>query len=375
MAYKQESQDSLDIDRYINFDQVVHPSPSVSSSSSRGKAIATPEFAFVRPSNAAAQLKPNPQPTFSGPSHQYDSYKQQTGIPLGALANTLAVPQPSSFAYGGGFQQGFSMPLNDGYFGGSTMGDDMFDFNSMPTHNPTFSNTVDVDMEFDSPITDLFNSNMSTQSSTDYVDPHALGGQEDLSPTSPPAQNNVRLWPGMHSQQAAMAKAQAAQQQKQQQEQQPQPPKVEARSQPIAPPQRQSGHRPSASSSRPPSDPIVEERISRLLHQMRHNSDASSHDDAATPTNNAQQQHFARQRKDEEDMDEDERLLASEEGKKLSSKERRQLRNKVSARAFRSRRKGKSSPLYPSTLHLYQHANSYMNRIHWSTRRRTRHQS
>ena len=35
-----------------------------------------------------------------------------------------------------------------------------------------------------------------------------------------------------------------------------------------------------------------------------------------------------------------ERLLASEEGKKLSSKERRQLRNKVSARAFRSRRKG-----------------------------------
>lgn len=38
-------------------------------------------------------------------------------------------------------------------------------------------------------------------------------------------------------------------------------------------------------------------------------------------------------------MDEDEKLLASEEGKKLSSKERRQLRNKVSARAFRSRRK------------------------------------
>ncbi|KAK9495749.1 hypothetical protein V1508DRAFT_347668 [Lipomyces doorenjongii] len=37
--------------------------------------------------------------------------------------------------------------------------------------------------------------------------------------------------------------------------------------------------------------------------------------------------------------DEDERLLASEEGKKLSSKERRQLRNKVSARHFRLRRK------------------------------------
>ncbi|KAA8896464.1 hypothetical protein FN846DRAFT_893299 [Sphaerosporella brunnea] len=49
--------------------------------------------------------------------------------------------------------------------------------------------------------------------------------------------------------------------------------------------------------------------------------------------------HIARMKKEEEDMDEDERLLASEEGKKLSSKERRQLRNKVSARAFRSRRK------------------------------------
>ncbi|KAK9475110.1 uncharacterized protein V1510DRAFT_410064 [Dipodascopsis tothii] len=40
-----------------------------------------------------------------------------------------------------------------------------------------------------------------------------------------------------------------------------------------------------------------------------------------------------------QDMDDDERLLASEEGKKLSSKERRQLRNKVSARHFRLRRK------------------------------------
>jgi len=49
--------------------------------------------------------------------------------------------------------------------------------------------------------------------------------------------------------------------------------------------------------------------------------------------------HIARMKKDQEEMDEDERLLASEEGKKLTSKERRQLRNKVSARAFRSRRK------------------------------------
>jgi len=44
-------------------------------------------------------------------------------------------------------------------------------------------------------------------------------------------------------------------------------------------------------------------------------------------------------KKEEDDMDDDEKLLASEEGKRLTSKERRQLRNKVSARAFRSRRK------------------------------------
>lgn len=43
--------------------------------------------------------------------------------------------------------------------------------------------------------------------------------------------------------------------------------------------------------------------------------------------------------RDEMDLDEDTKLLMSEEGKKLSSKERRQLRNKVSARNFRERRK------------------------------------
>lgn len=47
----------------------------------------------------------------------------------------------------------------------------------------------------------------------------------------------------------------------------------------------------------------------------------------------------ARRRKNFDDMDEDERLLASEEAKKLTSRERRQLRNRVSARHFRLRRK------------------------------------
>jgi len=118
----------------------------------------------------------------------------------------------------------------------------------------------------------------------------------------------------MH-QQAAMAKAQAQAQQQQRQRA-----------------QAKQAQRPKSAQ---PSDPIVEQKISQLLNSMRNK--ASMEDGSqGLPHHN-----IPRLKKDEEDMDEDERLLASEEGKKLSSKERRQLRNKVSARAFRSRRKGK----------------------------------
>jgi len=71
--------------------------------------------------------------------------------------------------------------------------------------------------------------------------------------------------------------------------------------------------------------------------------------------------HLARLKKDEDDMDEDERLLASDEGKKLSSKERRQLRNKVSARAFRSRRKEYISQLEGEVALKAQEANTLRN--------------
>lgn len=83
-------------------------------------------------------------------------------------------------------------------------------------------------------------------------------------------------------------------------------------------------------------DPRVQEKISHILQQMRQNS-VSSLEETEQTSSLPQPTKY---KKDEQDMDEDERLLASEEGKKLSSKERRQLRNKVSARAFRSRRKG-----------------------------------
>ena len=232
---------------------------------------------------------------------------------------------------------GFGAAPTDGYFGMNTS-DDMFDFNSLPSHNPSFSSSVDTDMDFDSPTQELFKTESSMASvMTDFVDPNAIGGREDVSASSTPVQTTVnRVWPGMHQQQAALAKAQAAR--KQQQQRQVQVPQI------VAPKQSQSSHRASSSVSRPAPDPVVEERISRLLSQMRQNSEASStKDDANAASSTATMTHLARQRKDEEEMDEDERLLASEEGKKLSSKERRQLRNKVSARAFRSRRKGKDT--------------------------------
>lgn len=324
---------------FINFDQdSSYPSPpgsqSSSSSSSRGKATASPELLSSRTNNTLLQPQSNSQQLFSGPSHQYDSYPQQTGLPFAGLQNTLAANQANLFPFNG--MSGFGAAPTDGYFG-MNASDDMFDFNSLPSHNPSFSSSVDTDMDFDSPTQELFKTESSIASvMTDFVDPNAIGGREDNSASSTPVQTTVnRVWPGMHQQQAALAKAQAAR--KQQQQRQVPVPQI------VAPKQSQSSHRASSSVSRPAPDPVVEERISRLLSQMRQNSEASStKDDANAASSTATMTHLARQRKDEEEMDEDERLLASEEGKKLSSKERRQLRNKVSARAFRSRRKGKN---------------------------------
>lgn len=87
--------------------------------------------------------------------------------------------------------------------------------------------------------------------------------------------------------------------------------------------------------------------ITRVVAQIR--ADSQNASTSMQDNNQGLLPHIIRAKKDEEDMDEDERLLASEEGKKLSSKERRQLRNKVSARAFRSRRKGKQY----TSIHVY----------------------
>ncbi|KAF2221627.1 hypothetical protein BDZ85DRAFT_201711 [Elsinoe ampelina] len=194
---------------------------------------------------------------------------------VGVDLSALNQPMPDGFNMGG-----FNSGIDESSFGmGWNSGVDM-----------------DADMSMDFNNQAMFKNN--------FVDPTQLDGYEE------PQSDVGRLWPGMH-QQAALAKAQ-------QQQQQPQNNKGKGRA-----PQ--------------PNDPHTEESISRLLNQMRQGSALSSiaEDDTASLNGSS----MSRMKKAEEEMDEDERLLASEEGKKLSSKERRQLRNKVSARAFRSRRK------------------------------------
>lgn len=315
-----------DLDSFVNLDQLTYTSteparpkatlasqPSLSSSDFNASNVQSAGFA----SNSQSPI------AFQAPSHQYDEHKQQTGLPPGALAHAMTFNNHvNGMGFGG--NQGFAM--NGDMFTAPQVKceDGSLDFNAVPSRNPS-----EMDMEADNMGTvPGYFMPQNTNNKNQFVDPNALGGQEVV-PVGPSTQVG-RMYPGMHQQQAAMAKA--AQQQKhhellhQQQQVQQQ--------QHVADQPQQTAS-PAARSLRHP-DPVVEERISRLLQQMRQNAMASS---SESPTPSLPQ--MAKIRKEEQDMDEDERLLASEEGKKLSSKERRQLRNKVSARAFRSRRKGK----------------------------------
>ncbi|KAH6644696.1 hypothetical protein C7974DRAFT_26426 [Boeremia exigua] len=245
------------------------------------------------------------------PSHEYERFKQQTGIPTGSIA---------------GLNAGF----NTGYPIFSSSGLDMMGGDSMM--DGWNGAGMDINMGLD------YAQNTYMPFSTeqdDFVDPSAIQ-QEEV-----PA---VRLYPGMHQQQAALAKAQqaahqqaqqAAQQQRQQQQlaHQRQQAQLQAQQQQ----QRASPAQSSRKTSSPLSDARTEETIQRVVAQIR--ADSQNAALASQDANGNVLPHIIRAKKDEDDMDEDERLLASEEGKKLSSKERRQLRNKVSARAFRSRRK------------------------------------
>ncbi|KAJ9616302.1 hypothetical protein H2200_000020 [Cladophialophora chaetospira] len=282
--------DHNDYDSFLNIE-----SPDIKSIS-----MLTPQSS-IPPSATFASSTPT---SFPGPSFQYDLYHQQTGIPRGALASTFNINKATGLQYhegNGGFimpTETLNMPLTDL---------DDFDFSRNPG---------DMDFDTDSPnaLPTMFFPE-SSSGPAQYVSPDTL-----VAPSTSSAPIK-RMYPGMHSQQAAQAKAQKQEQMARQQQQTPQGQK------PL----------PSPTKSQPAKDPLVEESISKVLNRMRQASAASvSEDDDGSV---AGMSGMPRIKKDEDDMDEDERLLASEEGKKLSSKERRQLRNKVSARAFRSRRK------------------------------------
>jgi hypothetical protein len=143
-------------------------------------------------------LMPPKQP-LGGPSHQYELYKQQTGIVPGALASTLEVNSNSQV-------QGYNS-FNAMEYLGMNNSEDMFDFSSTPSQGQMPSPELDMDFENE---TFFF----------DTINPNSMGGQEPGNNLpSPPvlsSQSNVgRIWPGMH-QQAALAKAQAQQRQQQQ---------------------------------------------------------------------------------------------------------------------------------------------------------------
>ncbi|KFH48487.1 hypothetical protein ACRE_005470 [Hapsidospora chrysogenum ATCC 11550] len=285
------NQNNVDLDALLDlteYDGVGNQSLSPSPSAASKATFASPVTAAV-----TSPSLPTTTQTLTGPSHNYDMYRQQTGFVPGALANTMAVNQTNNT----GYQDFGSLD----YLSNMSPENDLFDFNTTPSQG-----TMDFDSPAESQFFSTINPNTIEQDTT------------NLSPSASQSSSVGRLWPGAHSQ-AALAKTQAQQQQQQQ----------------MMHGQRQGGPQQAKGRGKgpQPTDPLVEQKITQLLNSMR-----------AKPSSPDSQKNYPvanlpKTRKDEEEMDEDERLLASEEGKKLSSKERRQLRNKVSARAFRSRRK------------------------------------
>lgn len=296
----------LDMDSFFDF--------NTSTTASSSKADATPKSAS-QDWNSVSPFEQEEQQRYNGPSHDYNMYRQQVGLPTGSMAN---MPSQNMF---------------DGY--GSGIGDMGFD-SGMSGWSSGIDIDADMNMDFNNPQSAMppmfFPPSNEVQADT-FVNPNTIGGEE-------PTSNVGRLWPGMHSQQAQAAAMQKAAQAQAVHQRQLKLQAQQAQYRQAANNSQSQGSSQGHSNSKRPShvnEPHVEESISRLLNQMRQNSTVSSNND---DDDSSMLPHIQRMKKDEEEMDEDERLLASEEGKKLSSKERRQLRNKVSARAFRSRRKG-----------------------------------
>jgi len=295
-----------DFDNLIDYDQGFHTAGELNSHSSFDAS------GSMDPIQSMYSFDPTERrQVFSGPSHEYGRFRQLTGLPTGAMT---AIPMDAEIK----LETPYSMmpsPAQSMPF---------MDFN-----NFSFDQEIDP-MQQESVPAFFFPNNT-------FVDSNNMSSDAFISAPSQAPQPS-RLYPGMHSQQAQQARAQAlARQQSQQQ---------------LGQEIMQQRHRQSVADSvvsmpttRANSvgsvvgDSGVDDKLSRLLDHMRNNSNMETIDEEEDSSSGGNGK-SGRSRKDEDDMDEDERLLNSEEGKKLSSKERRQLRNKVSARAFRSRRKG-----------------------------------
>lgn len=290
-----------DTDSFFDFSQLPSPTPSTAVSQPTSSVTAP----ITSPSNTLLDTE-DLQPV--KPSHEYDRFKQQTGLPSGSIAGIGQSYNPAFSMYSSTGLDEMSLMNDSSMMGGWNTGISM-DMDIMPQSSYMFSSSDP----------------MQSQSSG-FVDPSAIT-QEEV--------QNVRVWPGMHQQQAQQAALARAQQQQQRQQQQQQRQQQQRQQQTAQQTRQQSGKNAS-----PLSDAQTEETIARVVNQIRQQSQNSAL--AAADAHPNVLPHVIRAKKEEDDMDEDEKLLASEQGKKLTSKERRQLRNKVSARAFRSRRKGRS---------------------------------
>ena len=302
LSFNQENSSFNDIDAFIDYDgpSSFIPSPTLSRSSFSSSQSSTPSMNQKVTGNNHLSAT-----GFPAPSHQYDLHTQQTGsLPVNSgfypdffppTASMSVSPHENSFMQ---LDNDSSTSLNSS----SGMMPAYF-YPESTTAGDSSANFVNPSLVLGaSPMMDNLESSVKIEVPTVTVPP--------VGSTAPPMATAGRFFPGIHQHQAAYEQQQRAIREQQQRQAQQQQLKVAPKN-------------------------GVNERVDKILTSMKSNAPHPSANGAPPVL-----PHIAKLKKEEDEMDEDERLLASEEGKKLTSKERRQLRNKVSARAFRSRRKG-----------------------------------
>ncbi|KAK2808694.1 hypothetical protein FQN49_008693, partial [Arthroderma sp. PD_2] len=191
------SYDAADMDTFLNLDQTMYPSPSVSPSNSDMKASNKNGFVHHQHQQQQQQVSALPpavsspqQQQYSAPSHQYGSYTQQTGLPPGGLANTMAMNNNNAVNFG--FETvGMAHPM-DGMYG--RMGQQLHSLPALPLKDST-------EMDLDDSVVDSQAYLMPSQATkTQFVDPSALGNQEV--PHTTATTQARRVYPGIHQQQA-----------------------------------------------------------------------------------------------------------------------------------------------------------------------------